>query len=267
MIIDFHTHCFPDVLAPKALAFLQEKSGSIPTTEATVASNIKKMDECGIGLSVVCSIATNARQLAKVNSFAIDVNDFSTRLAALGSAHPESEILEEELQRLLDHDIHGVKIHPEYGPYYIDSPEWKRVFALCQEMGLFVVTHAGYDFISPDRIAATPERLGRILDEFPDLTLVAAHLGGNRMWDEVERHLCGRKNLYFDTALLAAEGAPQERVLSVIRNHGTDRVLFGTDMPWSDPAAELSYLASLDLTREEFRAITEENALALLYRG
>ncbi len=266
MIIDFHTHCFPDALAPKALASLKEKAGTEPTTEATVSSNIKKMDKCGIGLSVVCSIATNARHLAKVNSFAIDINDFSTRLTALGSAHPDSEILEDEMQRLIDHDIHGIKIHPEYGPYYIDSPEWRRVFALCEEMDVFVVTHAGYDFISPDRIAATPERLGRILDEFPDLTLIAAHLGGNRLWDEVEKHLCGRKNLYFDTALLASEGADPQKVLSIIRKHGAGRILFGSDMPWSDPAAELAFLRSLILSEAELRAITEENALSLLYR-
>ncbi len=266
MIIDFHTHCFPDALAPKALASLKEKAGTEPTTEATVASNIRKMDECGIGLSVVCSIATNARQLAKVNSFAIDVNDFSTRLTALGSAHPDSEMLEDELQRLIDHDIHGIKIHPEYSPYYIDSPEWEKVFALCEEMGIFVVTHAGYDFISPDRIAATPERLACVLDRHPNLTLVAAHLGGNRLWDEVEKHLCGRKNLYFDTALLAAEGADPKKALSIIRKHGTDRILFGSDMPWSDPAAELAFVRSLGLTEKETKEIGEENALALLYR-
>jgi len=266
MIIDFHTHCFPDSLAPKALASLKEKAGAEPTTEATVSSNIRKMDECGIGLSVVCSIATNARQLAKVNSFAIDINDFSTRLTALGSAHPDSEIIEDELQRLIDHDIHGVKIHPEYGPYYIDSPEWDRVFSLCEEMGIFVVTHAGYDFISPDRIAATPERLSHVLDRHPGLTLIAAHLGGNRMWDEVEKHLCGREKLYFDTALLAAEKADPAEVLSIIRKHGTDRILFGSDMPWSDPAMELAFIRSLGLSEKELDGILEKNAMTLLFR-
>lgn len=266
MIIDFHTHCFPDTLAPKALEKLSAAAGITPFSEATVASNIERMDACGIGLSVVCSIATNERQLVKVNSFAIDINDFSTRLTALGSAHPDSPLLKKELERLVDHDIHGIKIHPEYAPYYIDSPEWRRVFALCQEMGIFIITHAGFDFISPDRIAVTPERLGRMLDEFPNLTVVAAHLGGNRMWNEVERHLCGRKNLYFDTALLSAEGLDPALALSVIRKHGADRVLFGSDLPWSDPARELAFVRSLRLTEQELTAILEENALTLLYR-
>ena len=266
MIIDFHTHCFPDALAPKALEKLSAAAGIIPFSEATVAANIQKMDECGIGLSVVCSIATNERQLVKVNSFAIDINDFSTRLTALGSAHPDSPLLEKELERLVDHDIRGIKIHPEYAPYYIDSPEWRRVFALCREMGIFIVTHAGFDFISPDRIAVTPERLGRMLDEFPDLTVIAAHLGGNRMWNEVEHHLCGRKNLYFDTALLSAEGLDPALALSVIRKHGADRILFGSDLPWSDPARELAFVRSLGLTEQELTAILQENALSLLYR-
>ncbi len=266
MIIDFHTHCFPDALAPKALEKLSEAAGITPCSEATVAANIKKMDECGIGLSVVCSIATNERQLVKVNSFAIDINDFSTRLTALGSAHPDIPVLEKELERLVDHDIHGIKIHPEYAPYYIDSPQWRKVFALCQEMGIFIVTHAGFDFISPDRIAVTPERLGRMLDEFPNLTVVAAHLGGNRMWDQVERHLCGRKNLYFDTALLATEGLDSTLARSVIRKHGTDRILFGSDLPWSDPARELAFVRSIGLAAQELTAILEENALTLLYR-
>ncbi len=266
MIIDFHTHCFPDALAPKALAKLSEAAGIAPFSEATVASNIQKMDECGIGLAVVCSIATNERQLVKVNSFAIDINDFSTRLTALGSAHPDSPLLEKELARLIDHDIYGIKIHPEYASYYIDSPKWRKVFALCQEMGLFVVTHAGFDFISPDRIAVTPERLGRMLDEFPDLTVVAAHMGGNRMWEEVERHLCGRNNLYFDTALLATEGMDPALALSVIRKHGADHILFGSDLPWSDPARELAFVGSLGLTEAELHKIKEENALRLLYK-
>lgn len=266
MIIDFHTHCFPDNLAPKALAKLSEAAGIPPFTEATVASNIRKMDECGIGLSVVCNIATNERQMTKVNSFAIDVNDFSTRLVALGSAYPDSPLLEKELERLIDHDIYGIKIHPEYAPYYIDSPAWRKVFALCREMGIFLVTHAGYDFTSPDRIAVTPERLGRMLDEFPDLTVVAAHLGGNRMWEEVERHLCGRENLYLDTALLAAEGLDPALARSVIRKHGADRVLFGSDLPWSDPARELAFVRSLGLTEQELTGILETNAITLLYR-
>ena len=265
MIIDFHTHCFPDALAPKALGWLSDKAGFAPTTDGTVKGSIQKLKETGVDIGVVCSIATNAHQLPKVNSFAIDINDFSTRLIALGSAHPDSEIFKDELDRLRDHDIKGIKVHPEYGPYYIDSEPWLRVFRLAAERGLFVVTHAGYDFISPDRIAATPERLARVLDAVPDLRLIAAHLGGNRHWNEVKSHLCGRDNVWFDTALLAREGADPTLVREVILSHRIDRVLFGSDMPWSDPREEIALIRSLSLGNEAEESIFHRNAEELLW--
>lgn len=265
MVIDFHTHCFPDAIAPKALGGLSERAGILPCTDGTVSGSISKLKEDGISFAVVCNIATNAHQLAKVNSFAIDINDFSKTLIALGSAHPDSEILKSELQRLVDHDIKGIKIHPEYTPYYIDSPEWDRVFSLCEEMDIFVVTHAGFDFISPDRIAATPERISTVLVRHPRLTMIAAHLGGNRYWEEVKRHLCGRNNLYFDTALLCREGADPKIVEDVISTHGADKVLFGSDMPWSEPKKEMEFIKSLGLSQTDLDMIFYDNAMRLLF--
>ena len=266
MIIDFHTHCFPDALAPKALGWLSDTAGFPPVTDGTVKGSVNKLREAGIDLGVVCSIATNAHQLPKVNGFAIDINDLSSNLIALGSAHPESEVLEDELQRLIDHDIKGIKIHPEYMPYYIDSPEWERVFALCEEMGIFVVTHAGFDFISPDRIAATPERIANILDRHPKLAMVAAHLGSNRLWEQVKQVLCGRNNLYLDTAILARYGADPVLTKDIILSHGTDRVLFGSDMPWSEPKKELDFVRSLGLPSDDEAKILGGNAERLLLR-
>lgn len=265
MIIDFHTHCFPDALAPKALGGLSSRAGIAPVTDGTVRGSAECIRESGIDFAVVCSIATNARQLPKVNGFAIDINDLCRNLIALGSAHPEYEDLEDELQRLLDHDIRGIKIHPEYASYYIDSHEWDRVFSLCEEMGIFVVTHAGYDFISPDRIAAPPERIAKVLDRHKDLTLVAAHLGGNRYWEQVKTVLCGRDNLYFDTALLHREGIDPSLMRSVIDTHGADKILFGSDMPWSHPKDELALLRSLGLPETDERKILGENAQKLLF--
>ena len=264
MIIDFHTHCFPDALAPKALGWLSDKAGFAPTTDGTVKGSIQKLRETGVDIGVVCSIATNAHQLPKVNGFAIDINDLNNSLIALGTAHPESEVREEELKRLVDHDFKGIKIHPEYMPYYIDSPEWDKVFSLCEEMGLFVMAHTGFDFISPDRIAATPERIAKILDRHPRLTFVAAHLGSNRMWEEVRHTLCGRENLYFDTAILARYGADPTLTKEIILAHGADKILFGSDMPWSDPKRELDFIRSLGLNKDDEAAILGGNAERLL---
>ncbi|MBE6582816.1 MAG: amidohydrolase, partial [Ruminococcaceae bacterium] len=210
--------------------------------------------------------ATNAHQLAKVNSFAIDINDFSQTLIALGSAHPDSEILEDELQRLIDHDIRGIKIHPEYMPYYIDDPEWDRVFSLCEEMGIFVLSHTGFDRVSPDKTASTPDRVAKVLDRHPNLTFIGAHMGGNRFYPQVLEYLCGRPNLYLDTAIMSRLDKNNLYVSRIIESHGVDRILFGTDAPWSEPKNEVLFIKSLGLGKENEEKIFHLNAEALLFR-
>lgn len=267
MIIDFHTHCFPEALAPKALGKLSAAGGLRPVTDGTVAGTVRHAEESGVTLSVVCNIATNAHQMAKVNEFAIAVNDYTPSLTALGSVHPDASVaeIEHQLDHLLDHDIRGIKIHPEYAAYYVDEPAWEPIFAACEERGMFLLTHAGYDFISPDRIAVTPSRLAKVLDRHPELTVIAAHLGANMLWDEVKNTLCGRERLYFDTAILSREGADPHVVREIIRKHGAERILFGSDMPWSDPAEEIAFLRSLGLEKEEEDRIFFQNAEQLLY--
>lgn len=266
MIIDFHAHCFPDAIAPKALAPMQKLTGITPCYDGTAFGLSEKMKADGIDFSVVCNIATNAHQLAKVNSFAIDINDFSQTLIALGSAHPDSEILEDELQRLIDHDIRGIKIHPEYMPYYIDDPEWDRVFSLCEEMGIFVLSHTGFDLVSPDKTASTPDRVAKVLDRHPNLTFIGAHMGGNRFYPQVLEYLCGRPNLYLDTAIMSRLDKNNLYVSRIIESHGVDRILFGTDAPWSEPKNEVAFIKSLGLGKENEEKIFHLNAEGLLFR-
>lgn len=265
MTIDFHTHAFPDAVAEKALGAVQSAQSIRPCTDGTVSGSIKKLKADGIDFGVVCSIATNAHQLVKVNSFAIDINDFSRSLIALGTAHPDSPILEDEIGRIYDHDIKGIKIHPEYASYYIDAPEWDEVFSICEERGIFVVTHAGFDNISPDRVAATPDRIANVLDRHKKLTLVAAHLGGNRYWEQVKSILCGRENLYMDTAILSKVNADPILTKEIILKHGTNRILFGSDMPWSEPINEKNFILSLGLDKNDNEKIFYKNAQKLLF--
>ena len=267
MLIDFHTHAFPDALAEKAIPKLAACGNITPVGNGKVSDLIAHMDLYGVDRSVVLNIATNPHQEHKVNCFAVSLNDRVPEIAALGSLHPDSTETEAELDYLSDHDIRGIKIHPEYAGYYIDSPEWDRIFSACEERGFFVVTHAGYDFISPDRIAVTPERLERVLNRHKKLTVIAAHLGGNRLWNDVYDRLCGRDDLYFDTALISREGIDPDIAARIIEKHGADRILFGSDCPWSSPAAELAFVRSVVPDGAKLEKILSENARKLLYES
>lgn len=160
MIIDFHEHCFPDSLAPRALSALklQAKNNSLfPCTDGTRIGTEKHIAASGIDRAVICNIATNAKQQHNVNSFAIELAGASRCLFPLGSLHPDGEDKESELSRLADARIHGIKIHPDYVGVDIDDPKYDRIFSLCEERGFFVVTHAGLDPVSPEHIHATPD--------------------------------------------------------------------------------------------------------------
>ncbi len=262
MIIDFHTHAFPDEVAKKAIPKLAAASGLECQSDGTVSGLISRMDEAGIDRAVVLNIATNPKQQTNVNNFAIEINK-NERLYSLASLNPLCDNIKEEAKRLREAGIRGIKIHPDYMGPTIDDDSYAPIFSACIDNDLFVVTHSGWDFISPDFIHCSPERIAKVLNKFPDLRLVAAHMGANKQWDEVESNLIG-KNIWLDTSLVPLSGLSGEQFLRMLKNHDPDKILFGSDFPWCSMTKELEYIESLGISTEIRAKIYSENALRLL---
>jgi len=55
-----------------------------------------------------------------------------------------------------------------------------------------------------------------------------------------------------------------ERVVAIIRRHGADRVVYGSDWPMADPAAEIAAVRALGLTDDDTAAILGGNLARLL---
>ena len=270
-IIDFHTHAFPDALAPRAIAQLTVNaaaSGYTPMTDGTVDGLIASMDEAGISRSVICNIATNPRQMVKVNDFALSLRQ-NPRLIPLGSVNPFASVGEIlcELDRLREAGIPGIKIHPDYMGVEIDDPAFTPIFSACVERDLFVITHAGFDPVQPDHIHCTPDMVLRVVDRHNELKLVVAHAGGFDREAEVLEKLCGAP-VWLDTSLCAIRRAKSaewgQLCGEILRKHDASRILFATDTPWSDPAAEIAFIRSLGLSREASENILYRNAESLL---
>ncbi len=264
MIIDFHTHAFPNNVAEKAIPKLSGIGGILPWGDGTVSNLISRMDDWGIDRSVILNIATNPKQQTNVNNFAIEINKADPRLYALGSLNPDSDNISDEARRLRDSGIRGIKIHPDYMGWELDNEKFDAVYGAAVENELFVVTHSGWDFISPDHIHCTPEMIVRVLDKFPSLTLVAAHMGAYRMWDEVERLLLGRKNLYIETSLAPKDGLDKTRFARMLNSHDSDKILFGSDFPWCNSGRAFEYVNSLNITSKLKDKLFSKNALSLL---
>ena len=265
MKICFHSHCFPDPLAPRAIAALAENAkpvGMTPHTDGTAAGTLRYLQAAGIDTALICNVATNPHQEHKVNDFAIALAR-SGSLFSAGSIHPESADPEGEMDRLWAAGIRRIKIHPDYVGVPVDDPRYDRIFSLASERGFFVVTHTGFDPVSPNRIFATAQGLSRVVQKHPELTLIAAHMGGIRQTGEVLRLLVGTP-IWFDTSLSALREDERDALYTILREHPTDRILFGTDTPWSLPEKEIAFLEGAGLSERALEQIFEKNAKKLL---
>ncbi len=263
MLIDFHTHGFPDSLAEKAIPKLAAIGKLEPFGSGKISNLLENMDKDGVDRAVLLNIATNPHQQTKVNDFAIQAGSHP-RIYSLGSLNPDADNIASEARRLADAGIRGIKLHPDYMEHPIDDPLYDAVFKACVENDLFVVSHSGWDFISPDFIHCTPERIVKVLDKYPSLRFIGAHMGANKLWDDVERLLVGRRNFWFDTSLAPAFELDKAQAKRMIENHDPEKILFGSDFPWFTAKTTYDYVASLGLSQELLARISYKNAIALL---
>ena len=268
MIIDFHTHAFPAALAAKTIPMLAEKSGATPFTDGTAEDLLARLRAAGIDLGVVLPVVTRPGQFDSVNAFAVQLCE-REGLISFGGIHPDDEAPEEHLRKVKDMGLRGVKIHPDYQGVYIDDPRYIRIAREAVRLGLIVITHAGVDDGFPEETHCPPNRAARFIDAVYEGQkdapgqIVFAHGGGNRQFADVIRHLAGR-DVYFDLSYILSYASPNT-VMKVIRAHGSERILFGTDCPWGDPAAFVRYVRALPLTESEREDIFHRNAQRLLF--
>lgn len=260
MLIDFHTHCFPDKIAEKAVAKLAHASGGLmPGTDGTVDGLKASMARHGVDMSVVLNIATNAHQQKSVNDFAASIN--SGNIVSFGSVFPDAPDALDELERIQSLGLKGVKLHPDYQGFSVDDPKYKPLYRKISSLGLITLFHAGQDIGFPPPYGATPDKMVTALSWF-DSPVIAAHWGGASCGEGVLRHLCG-KDIWFDTSFGYGQ-MPKYYFQKIVENHGTDKLLFGTDTPWHTPAMELRLLYSLEIDEGDREKILYGNARRLL---
>lgn len=261
MLIDFHTHAFPEKIAKTAMEKLSLASGGLtPHTNGTFFDLNRLFKESSIDKAVVLSIATNPSQQKNVNDFAASIND-NDNIFAFGSVFPDALDALYELERIKEMGLKGVKLHPEYQKFEVDDPKMKPIYKKIGELGLITIFHAGQDFGFPPPYGATPEKLEKALSWFSS-PVIAAHYGGIGFAEGVLKHLCG-KDIYFDTSF-GYGVIPKYYAQEIIDRHGADKILFGTDTPWHTAEMEMKLLNTLQISYGDFEKITHKNAEKLL---
>ena len=280
MVIDFHTHTYPDKMAAATLAKLSGVSHLRPFTDGTAAGLAASMAQAGVDRSIVLPVATSPRQVPHINDAAAQLNrDWADAgLFSLGCIHPDYGDWRGELARVAGLGLKGIKLHPVYQGVSLDDPRYLRILDRAGELGLVVLTHAGIDIGIPAPTYCDPEMVLRALEQVGPVTLILAHMGGWRQWDQVEA-LLPQSSVLLDTAfsygdLTPLEGHPfsedqlhmmeQEQFVRFVRKFGARRLLFGTDSPWGDQSADVASIRALPLSPEERDAILGGNAQRLL---
>jgi len=268
MIIDFHTHLFPDKIAEKAMKVLTEgiikAQGSLvlePEKGVTYDGFLKNMEENKIDLSVVLPIATTTAQSKTINDFAEKITD-NEKLISFGSLHPRQENRLEVLEEIKQKGIKGIKLHPEFQDFFVDEAVVEEIVMRAKQLDLWVIFHCGVDFGYNPPVRCTPERLRRLIDKTGGENIIAAHMGGFKMWEDVEKYIVGTP-VFMDTSM-AADYLSPESYRRIVQNHGEDKFLFGSDYPWQGRNKALQMLLSSGLTKTAVEKIKYKNAQKIL---
>ena len=256
--IDCHCHVYPDAIAERAVAGIG-RFYDLPLLYRGTLSDLKAVhDEAGVTHGVIFSVATTPHQAGSINRFiSASAEESHGRFVGLGTVHPDSDTLKEDIESIIKLGLRGVKLHPDFQKFKLDDYRCLKIFELC-EGRLPVLVHCGdhrYDFSNPNRMAP-------ILSIFTELTVVGAHFGGWSVWEDAENMLTEYPNFYVDTSSSLYAMSP-DRARTLLRKYGARRVLFGTDYPMWRIGDELSRIEALGLTEEEKQAVFYGHAARL----
>ncbi len=263
MVIDFHTHIFPDKIAARTIEKLEEVGGSKAFTDGTLAGLKKSMRDSAIDICVVLPVVTRPSQFDTVNSYAAKITG-KDGILSFGGIHPDSEDYREQLNIIKRMGLLGIKLHPDYQETYVDDPKMVQIIRYAAEIGLIVVLHAGIDIGLPEPVHCPPKRTAAMLRQIDNANakIILAHTGGYGQWDDVEEYIVA-KNVYMDISYSLGI-INKDQFIRIIRDHGADRILFASDSPWGGQRETLEQLKKVELTEEELDRILYRNAEEIL---
>ncbi|MCL2504214.1 MAG: amidohydrolase family protein [Coriobacteriia bacterium] len=273
-VIDIHTHVFPAGIAERALQSLitqsrqrsedrqQRRDRHRPYYDGTVEGLLATMDHSGVDISVVQPIATRPGQVKSINDWtAAAAAAANGRIVPFGAMHPGFEEPAAEIERMASLGLRGIKLHPEFQEFDPLDPCVTPILKAAKEHGLIILFHAGAD-PSYDTVRGTPKAYRTLIEENPGLTIILAHMGGFDIWDEVAKHLVGLP-VYLDTAF-ALGYLPDDEAVAIVRAHGSERIVFGSDGPWTDVRKEIALWQESGLDNDELEPLLWRNAADML---
>jgi hypothetical protein len=258
-VIDAHCHIYPPKIAERATKGVGDFY-SIPmaNTNGTAERLLEVCEGTPIERNIVHSVATSAKQVQSINDFIMQTCTEHDRFIGFMTLHQDFPDPEAEINRCLAGGLRGIKLHPDSQQVEMDDARLLPIYEIAQSRNIPIIMHCGdyrYDY-------SHPRRMQRILHDFPQLNVDAAHFGGWSIFDLALEYL-QNENCFLDlSSSMAFIGA--KRTAELIRAYGADRVMFGSDYPMWSPVAELEFLQTCGLTDAELKQVCWNNADAFL---
>lgn len=253
-ITDCHAHIFPDKIAEKASVgigdFYDTKMRYVGSCERLLESGSK----AGMTNYWVHSVATTAAQIRSINSFIAQQCELHPEFIGFGSVHPDAPDMQAEIDNIIELGLYGVKLHPDFQKFNIDDPCAYPIYE-CIQGKLPLIIHTGddrYDF-------SHPRRMAKVLEMFPKLDCICAHMGGYAVWDEAYECLHDHR-CWVDSSSTMGMMNDYDHVRELVSKWGTERMLFGSDFPMWDHTEELERFEKLGITGSALDDVMYRNA-------
>ena len=265
MIIDAHTHIYPDLVAKKAIrTVISNIKGKLDAhTSGTYDSLKESMDAAGVDVSVVLPVATSPGQSSGILQWVKELAPRSPRIIFFGSVHPEDPDFPGCIKQMKEFGLQGIKFHPGYQGFAVDSKAAYAVYEAALKHDMVMYFHSGYDPSLPGCDFTSVERYAAFLKEFRGSKVVLAHGGGFGEWNKV-MDLLGDKECFFDVAFVL-ENMERCRDAKELYRQNEDYFLFGSDSPWREQKRYVEIIRnSTALTPEQKEKLFYKNAHKLI---
>jgi predicted TIM-barrel fold metal-dependent hydrolase len=281
-IFDSHTHLFSQTV----IANVSKLDGLAPALSLEVSKAFSRTDKAALkresgaaGVQACLLLPTaSANGVRRTNGLFLDAVEGEANLLTAGTLHPSFPGIDEELERLSRRGARALKLCSFSQVFDLCSEETFRMFDKIRARNIstgsrfFVIldtfSQADFYFGALREHLTTPGKLSRLVTEFPEIDFVGAHMGGLcAPYRELREHLSPRQNLYLDTSN-AAHVLSKDEFLKMLRFHGPDHIIFGTDWPWFGHAEEIprihALLSEAGFSAEEQSKVFSGNICRLL---
>jgi uncharacterized protein len=270
-MIDGHTHLFH----PKVVANVKQRVDLVQQLRLNTEGAETRLGTAPLEASLRrgkfrgCLVLPTAlaHDVEKVNAALYQDLRASDLLFPAGTLHPQNPANRNELLKFKARNIRAIKLCSFSQRFALDDAAIVSMFELIQAMnseengGFFVVLDTLYNahhfFGSQPKHTTTPQLVGRLVRQFAGINFIAAHMGGlSAPFDEVVSHLPPMENLFLDTSN-AAHVMTEQQFVTLLKRHGPEHIVFGTDWPWFRHDEEIRTISRL-LERAGFNEDRQE---------